>query len=87
MPDWSGMTTRKVNPTEQMKKITCWMTRPGKETRGEKPWRGRMEKRFLLLFPKPVLVAKCIFHFNPIKKTCEILTCLLHSEHNAPCGI
>lgn len=63
------MTKKKVNPTEQMKKITCWMRRPGRETRGEKLWRGRMEKRFLflLLFPKPVLVAEHVFHFNPVK--------------------
>lgn len=69
VPDWSGMTKRKVNPTEQMKKITCWMRRPGRETPGEKPWQGKVEKRFLFLplFPKPVLVAECVFHFNPIK--------------------
>lgn len=28
---------------------------------------GGMEKLFLLLLPKPMLVAECVFHFNLIK--------------------
>lgn len=86
VPDWSGMTTRKVKAAEQMKKITCWMRSPWRETRGKKVSRGREEGEVLLVpGSSPVLDSEHDCHFNPIIS--RLLACLPRSPHNALRGI
>lgn len=85
VPDCSGMTTRKVKAAKQMKKITCWMRRPGRGARGKVVVTGRGGEMVLVLLPTPALVSEHAFHFNPIISTSR--PCLPRSAHNAPCGI
>lgn len=84
VPDCSGMTTRKVKAAEQMKKITCWMRSPGRETRGKKASRGREEGEVLLV-PASSPVSEHACRFNPIMS--RLLACLPRSPHNALRGV
>lgn len=85
VPDCSGMTTRKVKAAKQMKKITCWMRRPGWEARGKGAGTGEGGEMVLVLLPTPVLVSEHAFRFNPIISMSR--PCLPRSAHNALCGI